>query len=233
MKYRKHIYCEKEFIKSCIDKLEGPDNSCTAEEILLLKTIKSIVSDTYTKLYLNMSSDEVDKFSKDIYKRKLNAAKKGKQVELSSFEQFMYGLFWKQQDGEIQIKCIDRIDFENPDAIDINAYYFTCKEKEQCKKIMDSYGVLMLNSDTIKDYGYVLKDNGSAISKSTENSWRALLEPIDKLPYNALVIIDNYILNDTEEMTENLEAISKALLPSNLCIPFQITIFSKIRSQIT
>lgn len=231
MKYRKHIYCEIEFIKLCIEKLDAPNASCSPEVLLLLNTIKNIVSGTCTKLYMNISREEVDKFSKDIYKRKLNAAKKGKQAELSSFEQFMYNLLWKQQNGETQIRYFDKIDFDCPDEIDLNAYYFTCKGSEQCRKAMSCYGVLVLNTENINDFGFVLKDNGGAVSKSPGNTWKTLLEPIKKTPYNSLVIIDNYILNNTEEMVENLEGIFDALLPSNISVPFQITIFSKLGTE--
>lgn len=230
MRYRKHIYCEKDFIKLCIDKIETCDVSCSPEELLLLKTIKSIVSDTYTKLYLDMSSDEIDTFSKDIYKRKLNAAKKGKQAELSSYERYMYNLFWMQQNQEVQIRYFDKIDFENSKGIDLNAYYFTCKDSDQCRKAMNSYGVLALNFENIKDFAFVLNDNGGAISKNTNNTWKTIFDPIKRPPFNSLIIIDNYILNDTDVMEENLGGIISSLLPDSICVPFEITIFSKLRN---
>jgi hypothetical protein len=230
MKYRKNIYCEKEFIRMCVEKLETSNASCTPEEWLLLNRVKNIVSDTYTKLYLNMSSDEIDGFSKDIYKRKLNAAKKGKEAELSSYERFMYGLFMKQQNGEVQIKHFDDIDFDNQDEVDLNGYYFTCKDCEQCKIAMKRYGILAVNMDNIKDFSFVLKDNGEAICNNSKNTWQSLLESVGKLPYNSMIIIDNYILNDTDEMVENLQNIFASLLPDRISVPIQITIFSKIRN---
>lgn len=229
MKYRKNIYCEKEFIKLCIDKLDASDYTSSTEE-LLLHRLKNIVSDKYTKLFLDMSSGEIDEFSKDIYKRKLNAAKKGKQVEMTSYERFMYDLFMKQQKGEVQIRHFDRIDFDKQDEIDLNAYYFTCKDCRQCKSAMDRYGVLIVNMENIKDFGFVLKDNGEAVCNNSPNSWKTLLEPVAKLPYNSMIIIDNYLLNDTDEMVENLQGIFDSLLPSNISVPFHITIFSKIRT---
>ena len=230
MKYRKNIYCEKEFIRMCIEKLEDSNASCTPEEWLLLNSVKNIVSDTYTKLYLNMSSDEYDVFAKDIYKRKLNAAKKGRQAELSSYERFMYDLIMKQINGEVRIGFFEDIDFDNQEKIDLNGYYFTCKDCEQCKKAMNSYGVLAVNMDNIKDFSFVLKDNGEAICNNSKITWKSLLESIGKLPYNTMIIIDNYILNDTDEMVENLQNIFDSLLPTSISVPFQITIFSKIRT---
>jgi hypothetical protein len=117
----------------CVEKLETSNASCTPEEWLLLNRVKNIVSDTYTKLYLNMSSDEIDGFSKDIYKRKLNAAKKGKEAELSSYERFMYGLFMKQQNGEVQIKHFDNIDFDNQDEVDLNGIILLVKTVSNAK----------------------------------------------------------------------------------------------------
>lgn len=230
MKYRKNIYCEKEFIRMCIEKLEASDTFCNPDEWLLINRIKDIISDTYTKLYLNMSNDEINEFLKDIYKRKVKAAKKDECADLSSFERFMYALFMKQQNGELQIKHFDDVDFDNEDEIDLNGYYFTCKDREQCEKAMGGYGVLAINMENIKDFGFVLKDNGKAIRDNSKNTWKSLLESVGKLPYNSIIIIDNYILNDTDEMVENLQGIFDSLLPSSISVPIQITIFSKIRT---
>ena len=49
------------------------------------------------------------------------------------------------------------------------------------------------------------------------------------MPYNAIVVIDNYILDDTNMMTENIEGLFEAIMPKELNTTFHITIVTSLK----
>ena len=49
---------------------------------------------------------------------------------------------------------------------------------------------------------------------------------IAEIPCNSLVVVDNYVLNDKEKMEENLIPLFDAILPTELKIEFDLTVFA-------
>lgn len=230
-RYRKCVYCETQFLREILSRLNDKTFSFESlPEYELWMNVKSLLLSSDIKLHLDISKNEFDSTIKDLERRRLNAAKKGKELQLNHFEELIFGISIKQINNEIHIKLQDAFpDFEELSDKELNAFYFTCKKQDECKKIMNDYGILVVSPETIMDFQFVLFDQGVAIKKQEQGNWRGLLKGVG-LSCNSMIIIDNYILNELEQAKENLKGIFEALLPHSLNgIPFHISIFTAMR----
>ena len=108
---------------------------------------------------------------------------------------------------------------------------FGCGDNLVKEDIKKNYGVIVINIDNLFDYSFALKDQGKAISKRDDfcRSWKDVFANINIMPYNAIVVIDNYILDDTNMMTENIEGLFEGIMPKELNTTFHITIVTSLK----
>lgn len=221
-RYLKHIYCECKFLEICISKTENWSfDKSSFEELRLWMCVKKMLFSSDIVLHLDMGVDE------------LNSIKAKPKKELNSLEKALQQLASQQQMGLTNLKLTDRfvmpvsIDFS--DNTQLTAYYLTCTESSQ--KYMNDYGIMVITPEYIKDFTYVMYDNGRAIRKGERKSWKDLLM---KHPCNSLALADNYICTDDATIRENLIDIFDAILPlkldSDLNVPFQISIFTTLKT---
>ena len=234
-RYRKCVFCETQFLHEILSRLSDKTFSFESlSEYELWINVRSLLLSSDIKLYLNISKSEFDNNIKDIEKRRLNAAKKGKDYQLSHFEKLIWDISLKQRNNEIHLKLLDKYpnldEFENISDKELDAFYFTCKKRDECRKLMEEYGILVVSPENIMEFLFVLFDQGVAIHKQEQGNWNNILKEV-VLPCNSMIIVDNYVLNELEQAKENLKGIFEALLPQSLnnCIPFQIIIFSALR----
>ena len=235
-RYRKCVFCETQFLHEILSRLSEKTFSFESlSEYELWLNIRSLLLSSDIKLQKKKKKDDFDICIKDIEKRRLNAAKKGIDLQLSHFEKLILDIYTKQINNEIHLKLLDS--FPNLDQLEdisdkeLDAFYFTCKKREDCKKLMDEFGILVISPENIADFQFVLFDQGAAIYKQEQGNWKTILKQVF-LPCNSMIIVDNYVLNDLEQAKENLKGIFDALLPQclNINIPFQIVIFTALRS---
>lgn len=234
-RYRKCVFCETQFLHEILSRLSDKTFSFESlSEYELWMNVRSLLLSSDIKLYLNISKSEFDNNIKDIEKRRLNAAKKGKDYQLSHFEKLIWDISLKQRNNEIHLKLLDKYpnldEFESISDKELDAFYFTCKKRDECRKLMEEYGILVVSPENIMEFLFVLFDQGVAIHKQEQGNWNNILKEF-VLPCNSMIIVDNYVLNELEQAKENLKGIFEALLPQSLnnCIPFQIIIFSALR----
>ncbi|MBO7462862.1 MAG: hypothetical protein J6T96_09730 [Bacteroidales bacterium] len=222
---KKHIYCEKTFFDYCISKITNwqlSDNSF--EELKMWMCIKETCFSDAVTLHLDITDAEI----KTILGKKRD--------ELSLFEKNLKELIIQKQKVGAVIKTNDSfVNLENINMSDdahLTAYYLTCCDSKVCKKIMNDCGVLAICPDNISDFKSILFDNGKAIYKGECTNWNNILK---YFPCNALLLIDNYILDQKSDTgvdnLENLKMIFDSLLPyqmdSNYKVTFQISFFTK------
>ena len=216
-RYRKHVYCEKNFLEHCIKTIAGW-KFCEQnfEELSLWMCIKSLIFSPDIVLHLDISDDDLPQF---------NGPKSQKVFSAWAIE-----LAQMQSEQNIHLKLGD---FVTPETINksdnkqLTAYYLTCCDCETCQKCMDECGVLAICPENIKNFKSILYDNGSAIGKNEQTDWK---QKLIFTPCNSLVLVDNYILSDSKGV-ENLKKIFDILLPKSLDtdIPFQISIFTTLK----
>jgi hypothetical protein len=234
-KYRKRIYCEMQFLETCISKLNCTQFSFeNFREIQLWKNILDLVFSKHIKLHLNISKDlffsNVDNAIKNL---RLSDKKRGNGTAIRSMDDLYIEIDSKQHgENSLHVKCtpynsITEFDFKSDNAV-ANSIFFTCEKNEICDEISEKYGVLVISSHNIKKHDYVLYDSGDALEKKEECDWGKLLTN-KTLPCNCVTIIDNYILNDTKQIEENLSKIFDSIFPQKLEIPFQINIITSLK----
>lgn len=233
-KYRKRIYCEMQFLEECISRLNcsqfGLENLC---ELQLWKNILNLILGNYVKLHLNISKERFLELTDNAIKNSRGSKNKESSGNIKSIEDLYIEIDNRRQgSGTLHLKCdqyetLATFDF-NSDNTAANSIFFTCEDDEVCNEITEKYGVLVISPKNIKRYAHALYDNGDALEKKEESNWQNLLKN-KMLPCNCLTIIDNYILNDTEQMEENLTKIFNSILPQSLEIPFQINVITALK----
>lgn len=238
-RYRQTIYCDIEFLKSLLSKQDvepsGLDISYNDDNEITIN-IRNLILSSDVKLYMNISREEYDRIQSDIYKKRLKAAKKGKELELTSFERLMFDIEMRQQNSISHLHINpQKVQFDDTllQGNYLNAIFFSSEPKETCKKAMKEYGVLVVCSETIEDFQYLLFDQGAAIRKHEESDWKKCLScECAQIPCNSLIFVDNYVLNDSEKIEENLKPLLDSILPKSLkkSVPFQLTIFATLKN---
>lgn len=234
---RKDIYCELSFLLTCVSKLEGnsPSNFESHDEYEMWNAIYHTLYSSSIRLHLDLERDSFDKEINDIDKERKKAARKGRDYVMSLREQVLWDIDLRQRNQELHLILSE----PNPltDCFHLglcrhyNGIYFTSADKDTCQKVMDEYGLLVLCPDNIKDYNHIINDEGIAIHKDDLNGWDAILRN-KILPCNAMIIVDNYILNDTKLERENLTKIINALEPlvQKMSVPFHVSILTSLRT---
>lgn len=239
-RYRQTIYCDLEFLKSLLSKQDTDSSSLDVsnnDDKEIIVNIRNLILSTDVKLYMNMSHEEYDKIQSEIYNKRLKAAKKGKEIELSSFERLMFDMEMRRQNNTSHLHInSNKVQFDDTllKGNYLNAIFFSCEPKETCEQAMKDYGVLVVCSETIEDFQYLIFDQGAAIRKSEESDWeKCLSKDNTPIPCNSLIVIDNYVLNDSEKMKENLIPLLDTILPKDLkkSVTFQMTIFAALKDE--
>lgn len=201
------------------------------DSIEVSQCLKELLLSPDVKLFLNISPLKFEERIKDIDKKRKNAAKKGIEVVLTPFEKLLNHIDLKQQNNILHVHFnsldIDYKNLSNQETL-LNAMFFTSSSKEICQKAIDDYGVIVICPENIKDFRYLLYGNGMAIRKHETNKWNCCLSTGKPVPCNSLIIVDNYILYNTDLVKDNLIDILDTLIPMHLSseIEFQITIFT-------
>ena len=211
---------------------DTPDiDKSLSEKFEVSQCVKELLLSSDVKLFINVSREKFEEKLKEIEKKRKNAAKKGREVVLTSFEKLLHNIDIKQQNNLLHVHFNSSgIDYEHLSQQDsfLNAMFFTCSSKDVCQKAMDDYGVIVICAENINDFRHLLYGNATAIRKHETNKWICCLSSEKPVPCNSLIIVDNYIFSKTELVKENLTDIFDTLIPSHLSskVEFQITFFT-------
>jgi len=213
---RKTIYCEYEFWKNFSESFPSvgaPDESLIKKMQCWMNTFDSICkSDIH--IDINISQLKEKMADNDSLKR----------------------LWKKHVGGYCDLSCdgdcfpeVEKIPKESITDAYLRSVFFSCMNYDNCKSIMEKYGIMIFNTDSIMTSDYLFKDCGMAVKKgdhSKKHCWENLREHIMH-PCNSLIIVDNYVLSDTKKIDENLMSILDLLIPrKKLDIPFHLSIYT-------
>ena len=230
-RYRKNVYCDWEFLESLMSKLgdyPNLDNSFLGNNEVAI-CIKELLLSSDVKLYLNVSEAFYDSFLSEIDKK----CQKGSELQLSAFEKLVYDINFKQQNNELHLHYNEsKVHFNDSILEDkyLNSIFFSSESKEICNKAMEEYGIIVINIENMNDFTQHVYDQGVALQKKEENSWKICLDMQNLTPCNSLVVVDNYILNDTNSIDENLANLFDIFIPTQLnkSISFHLAIFTTL-----
>ena len=231
--YRKSVFCEIQFLKECLSQINTNEYDNThSSKLRFWNSIENLLFCQNIKLFLDISDDEFNTEIKNIEKRKLKAARKGENSQLDKFEELLWRLNYEQLESNIHLKCCGEKDSSKDflDSIEtnLNAFYLTCKDTDTCEDFSRRYGISILTSKKMTVDWQQFEDTGCAIGKKERTNWGNIMQGKYNT-CNALILIDNYILKDTDFLDENLREILQTLLPETLAnnTSFHLSIFTE------
>ncbi len=123
---------------------------------------------------------------------------------------------------------------DNMDDKKLNAIYLTSINKLQCSEKERLFGIIAINRQNINEKEYLFSDSGIAIKENDPNitNWD-FLKKVQPNKCNSLIIVDNYLLSDTNDIDENLLSILNIILPEELSVPFNLSIFMMNKNDIS
>lgn len=204
MRLRQKIYCNKEFVESVIANRKKSTAFMMVYKAMLL----------FGDIYIDLTKEKIAELIKDNqFFKTIQKSSRGVHSALG----------WQ---GYINFKnTADELYLINPGTV------------ESPKNIRTDFGCLIISSDDDIEYlermsrlcSFSLIPLSKRIIKEAtyKNSWSDVFKATKVLPINAAVICDNYIFGDKfkERKEQSLYEILRCIVPSNLKIPFHLTIF--------
>lgn len=196
------VFCTKDCLLHIFEEFDNKRlESENPNDLLLATNLYSFLTNQ-TFLTLNIKSDELIALSSNIYIKTLikNSSSKSK-------TQLDYRPDFFEEE-------------ENIKNTPTNAIFLLDKSKEECEKLEQQYGLMFLCKENIfQKAGFmfswalynVTKDSNA---KKRFESWSEAKNL--QHPFNSMLIIDNYILDDNEGIDENLIPFLDNFLPQKL-----------------
>ncbi len=211
---KKSIYCQVKFLESICDNNRLPTISDSNIDFF------EIVRDSI--IYFDKSEEVIKGFeNSNPYVARLIKMDVNGECNIE----------WQDDD----LKLEDYVkDYEATDGIyDYSPILFVYQVKKQrrsnnnlCQKYRSLYGLMIFDQESYFDIRVAFEDSGVAVRKKSTEDWGELLGT--KTIYgNSLVIIDDYLLDNTGLYGNNLHKILDVLLPWDIKIPFYLTFISR------
>jgi hypothetical protein len=118
------------------------------------------------------------------------------------------------------------------DSINKNNRFFsiflTTLKKRIHEEISRNLGVIILGKSDITKFESYFEEKTIPIPQNSSFSWKDVLfkEMIRKS--NSMIIVDNYILDDTKLLEKNLKPLLEAILPNYIEVDYHLTLFCKL-----
>jgi len=204
MKNRKTIYCECQFIKFLPQEQLNDFYRFSNESVIVLDI-------TFAEFSQECTTNAIFKF---ILKR--------------------------QQSGGCELK----FDFKTEKFIEdcrqgtINPFspiiliYQSRKQRlneNKCGTLYNEFGLLVADQSDFIEKCNLMQDYGFAIKKDDQSSWKQLLKNAPCYS-NSLLIVDNYLLSDSNKFEMNLLPILDCILPEKLKTIYNISFFTQDRN---
>lgn len=212
---KQKIYCELEFYDRFLTK--QPKYVTPSEETI--NTMKDWI-DFYSfmyksSIYFNASIED--------FKNKCDG------------DEYYARLWKKSASGECDIEflgveypIIDNLNsefWENNN--NLHAIYLSCLKQDKCEEIMNAYGVIVINIDTLFNkcsQFFNMRIELIEQGQLTHNNWSFVKN--SRQPFNTIAIIDNFILSNQNGVNNLLDILNAILPVEKMNIPLQILVYS-------
>lgn len=154
--------------------------------------------------------------------------------ELWSSDEYLKIIMKKWEGGRMQIELYETLPVDRPtyNAVSLSAIYLAEENNMTCDGIGAKYGVVVLNSGTLKRR-QLCKGDSIMLNKGEVYHERYYTFK-DKLthPCNAMLVIDPYLLSRRENIENNVASLLDVMLPTNRQeYEFHISFFSTLGMQ--
>lgn len=208
----KTVYCDYSFLK---DFLKSRPNRC--EDPLAEDPVVSWIK-VYQFLYnsatfLNVSKSQ---FVVDALKDK----------DLMKFFKACTNMYFFEEDfpfGEGK-------DYKIVSQETLNSVYLSSLNKFERAELSSTLGIIVLGKQDVTEFVKYHEEKTIAIPKGSQfSSWSELDFPEQAKKSNSMIIVDNYILDDTTKIKANLGSILDVLLPNRTLVDYHILIFGILK----
>lgn len=207
---KKSIYCQIQFLISIYTKDSSGSSSINSVDFF------DIVRDSI--IYFDKSEDEIKRHEKSnpyvarLMKMDVNGE-----------------CFIDWQDDDLKVNDFVK-DYKETDGIyDFSPILFVYQVRAQqksnnnlCQKYRLLYGLMVFDQDSYQAMGEIFDDSGYAVKRNSTDGWDNSLS-MKTIYGNSIVVIDDYLLCNTNQYNNNLYEILNTILPWEIKIPFYIT----------
>ena len=235
MSFSKKVYSEIRFLKIMCEAAED-DSLIGYEEKKVWRALYRFVYYNNIEIHIDCNTQEWRNQFKQSDKTLKKAVKKGAPIPL--FERLICRLEESAINDQEHVQLIFGHSPLTPETISFvsGALYFTMLEEVNLNRLSELTDCLLISPHNIKMLMPLTNDCGIPITKEFSGSWENVLENCNffkwrQLPYNHIIVVDNYLLNDTNRIEENLKPLLECLLPQHLSShTFSLTVISSFRN---
>ena len=212
MKMNKTVYCDysflKDFLKSCPKHNDDP-----LVEDPVISWIK-VYQFLYTSAtYLNISKSQ---FVVEALKDK----------DLMKFFKACTNMNFFEKDFPFR----EDKDYKRTSQETLNSVYLSSLNKFERAELSSTLGIIVLGKQDVTEFIKQHEEKTIAIPKGSHfSSWDEIEFPEQAKKSNSMVIVDNYILDDTTKIKANLGSILDVLLPNELLVDYHILVFGILK----
>ena len=107
--------------------------------------------------------------------------------------------------------------------------YLTNSNKRIREEISSKLGLIILGKSDINKFEEMFEEFTFPIPKGISFSWENI--PLNEMirKSNSMIIVDNYILDDTKLLEKNFKSLMEKLLPERSSVEYHITVIAKLK----
>ncbi len=106
--------------------------------------------------------------------------------------------------------------------------FLTNSNKRIREEISSNLGIIILGKSDITHFEELFEENTFPIPKNCKFSWNNVPFKDIVRKSNSMIIVDNYILDDTKLLKKNFQDLLEILLPNNSEVEYHITVIGKL-----
>lgn len=211
---RQTVYCEIEFYKRFLDSF--PKQVLPSEDSLnrAKQWIDFSAFLFKSAIYIDINAEEFRKLSEQneyytfLWKKSVNG---------ECFLEF-------QDSGFPYVRGIQTTGTKNNEIL--NAVFLTTESVEECQKLEKKFGIRVISDKNLFQNENLFITHIETINSgnNSHTNWDFL--EVFSHPCNSIAIVDNYLLRNEAVIKENLIPILQKLIPPDLSIPFNLSIFT-------
>jgi hypothetical protein len=201
---RYNIFCTKNNLLHILNEYDNLRlESENPEDLLTITQLYSLLTNKNSYLALNMTSEEFEELGKKniVIKNLIRKSHSDSNIILDYKTDFF------EEDNQVFTQIAP------------NSLLFLDQTKEQCEQLSDEYGLIFLCKENLLQkinliFSWALY-NVTKDKKAIQSfkNWKELQK--FKHPFNAMIVVDNYILDDTKSLY-NLKDLLNNFLPNTL-----------------
>lgn len=209
----KTIYCELDFLRDFVRNIPLPDLLGDDEKYL-----------SWKKMYQLLKNNIVI-FDRLLSEEELKELKGRKDTDVSS--KALWTIVSMNFETSNSFQLLRDNNFEDLSNDLLQSIYLMIINQRKKLEISQATGILLLGKSDIAKYDslYSIRNINLSVSDNKYRDWSEMDFPESIRISNSLIIVDNYILEDTKKFEKNIYALLDVVLPFYTFVDYHISLF--------